>query len=86
MDYEYAFILFVVVISICIAITVKGIFVFRDFAENTRYIRYIMKHANSHEEYRRWRGELRCEYLMLLPFVNAKNVMRVYRFVFKKRG
>ncbi len=56
----------------------------RAFAEKARYICYEMDWADSYKEYRRWRGELRCHYLCLIPFVNEKNVMRVYRFLFHR--
>lgn len=41
-----------------------------------------MQRACDDDEYRRWRGELRCHYLCLLPFVNGKNVMRLYRKIY----
>lgn len=56
----------------------------RAFAEKARYICYEMDWAGSYEEYRRWRGELRCHYLCLIPFVSEKNVMRVYRLFFHR--
>lgn len=56
----------------------------RAFIKDAQYICYRMDCANSFEEYRCWRGELRCHYLCLIPFVNGKNVMRVYSFFFHR--
>jgi len=57
----------------------------KHFALETRCICCEMDHADSYEEYWKWRVALRCHYLMLIPFVNKKNVTRVYRQVFHKR-
>ena len=54
------------------------------FANETRRICYEMDHADSYKGYRRWRSELRCHYLCLIPFVNKKNAMYVYRFIYRK--
>lgn len=43
-----------------------------------------MRRAYDYSEYRRWRGELRCHYLCLIPFVNERNVMRLYRRIYHK--
>lgn len=51
------------------------------FREGTQYIRMQMQHAYDRTEYQYWRKELRCHYLCLLPFVNEKNVMRVYAWI-----
>lgn len=58
---------------------------FRAFAEDARFICRKMRCVDSYAEYRRLRDELRCHYLCLIPFVNKKNVMRVYRFFFHGR-
>lgn len=84
MDKDFILLSLVIALITIIAIVVKLVSFFKDFAEDNRYICYRMDYADSYEEYRRWRGELRCQYLMLLPFVNGKNVMRVYRFIFRK--
>lgn len=54
------------------------------FSADTCYICHKMDDADSYEEYRRWRGELRCHYLMLIPFVNEKNVMDLYHRIFHR--
>ena len=84
MDKDFILLSLVIALITIIAIVVKLVSFFKDFAEDNRYICYRMNYADSYEEYRRWRGELRCQYLMLLPFVNGKNVMRVYRLIFRK--
>lgn len=56
----------------------------RGFAAHTRYICREMDHADSYEEYRKWRGELRCHYLCLIPFVNGRNVMRLYNRIYHR--
>ena len=56
----------------------------KHFAVETRCICREMDHADSYEEYWKWRSALRCHYLCLIPFVNKKNVMRVYRRIFHK--
>ena len=56
----------------------------RGFAAHTRYICSEMDHADSYEEYRKWRGELRCHYLCLIPFVNGRNVMRLYNRIYHR--
>lgn len=55
---------------------------FRAFAADTRSICQKMRCVESYAEYRHWKDELRCHYLCLIPFVNKKNVTRVYRFFF----
>ena len=57
----------------------------KHFALETRCICREMDHADSYEDYWKWRVALRCHYLMLIPFVNKKNVTRVYRRIFHKR-
>lgn len=84
MDKDFILLSLIIALITIIAIVVKLVSFFKDFAEGNRYICYRMNYADSYEEYRRWRGELRCQYLMLLPFVNGKNVMRVYRLIFRK--
>lgn len=80
----YILILLVVVVSVLVLIIAKLASFLTHFAEDTRCICYEMDHADSYEEYRRWRGELRCHYLMLIPFVTEKNVMRLYDRIFHR--
>lgn len=75
--------LLVIAAAILALLIAKLSYFWRDFAENTRYLCYEMDHAVSYKEYRRWRGELRCHYLCLIPFVNRKNVMRLYRRIYR---
>lgn len=70
--------------AIIVLITVKVIEFFVRFNNETRYITAEMHRAYDYSEYRRWRGELRCHYLCLIPFVNERNVMRLYRRIYHK--
>lgn len=56
----------------------------RNFAAHTLYICYEMDHADNYNEYRKWRGELRCHYLCLIPFVNRTNVIRLYNRIYHR--
>ena len=84
MNGEVIIIALVVAVSILALLIAKLASFLRTFMEDARYICYEMDCADSYKEYRRWRGELRCHYLCLIPFVNEKNVMRVYRFFFHR--
>lgn len=55
-----------------------------EFKDSNRYIYYRMNCAENYDEYRRWRGELRCQYLMILPFIDGDNVMKMYRLIFRR--
>ena len=75
----------VVTVFVLIAlITVRLIVFFMHFNIDTRYIVSEMQRAYDDSEYRYWRRELRCHYLCLIPFVNKKNVMRLYRYIYHK--
>lgn len=49
-----------------------------DFGRKKQYLLNEMHRAADDNEYRYWRRELRCLYLCLIPFVTARNVMKVY--------
>ena len=57
---------------------------FSRFNRDIRYITAEMGRADDEGTYRHWHKELRCRYLCLLPFVTERNVVRVYRFFFKR--
>lgn len=80
---QFILILLVAVISIVVLAIVKLASFLQRFYENTQYICWKMDWADSDEEYRRWRKELRCHYLTLIPFVTARNVIPVYDFFFQ---
>ena len=74
----------VLVISLCVLIaTFLAERVVR-FNRQSRYILMKMRKAKEDAEYLYWHRELRCHYLRLIPFVTARNVARVYRFVFRR--
>ncbi len=79
-----AFILLIAVLVALVLIIAKLASFWKRFAKDLRYICRKMDHAKSYEAYYRWRGELRCRYLMLIPFVTEKNVMRVYDCIFDR--
>ena len=81
---EFVLILFPVVFTVIFVLIARLASFLKHFAVKTRCICREMDHADSYEDYRKWRGELRCHYLMLIPFVNRKNVMCVYRRIFHK--
>lgn len=70
--------------AIIVLIAVKIIEFFVRFNDDTRYITREMRRAYDDNEYRYWRRELRCHYLCLIPFVNERNVMRLYKRIFHK--
>lgn len=72
------------VFAVIVLTAVKIIEFFVRFNNDTRYITREMQRADDYNTYRRWRGELRCHYLCLIPFVNDKNVMRLYRRIYHK--
>ena len=74
----------VAAVAVLVLLIAKLASFWRAFADDARYICHEMDCAGSYKEYRRWRGELRCHYLCLIPFVNEKNVMRVYRLFFHR--
>ncbi len=84
MDGELILILLGIAAAGLVFLIAKLVSSFRAFTDAARYICHEMDRADCYEEYRRWRGELRCHYLTLIPFVNDKNVMGVYRFIFHR--
>ena len=63
---------------------VKAAIFFRQFNDDTRYLKSEIRRAQDRAEYLYWLKELRCHYLCLIPFVNGKNVSGVYGFFFHK--
>ena len=84
MSGDLIIIVFVLITAILAVLVAKLASFCRGFAAHTRYICSEMDHADSYEEYRKWRGELRCHYLCLIPFVNGKNVMRLYDRIYHR--
>ena len=84
MNGEFMIIALIIATAMLVLLIAKLTSLMKAFKEDARYICYKMDHADSYKEYRRWRGELRCHYLMRIPFVNEKNVMRIYRFFFRR--
>lgn len=72
------------IFAVTVLILVKIIEFFVRFNNDTRYITSEMRCACDYKEYRYWRIELRCHYLCLIPFVNSKNVMRLYHRIYHK--
>lgn len=70
--------------AIIVLVVVKIIGFFVRFNDDTRYITREMRRAYDDGEYRYWRRELRCHYLCLIPFVNERNVMRLYKRIYHK--
>lgn len=56
----------------------------KNFRRGKNYILTEMRRSTDNNEYRYWRRELRCHYLCLIPFVNERNVMRVYYRLFHR--
>lgn len=66
----------VAMLSLCLA----------NFGRTARYITSMMNAASDDKEYTRWRRELSCHYLRLIPFITKKNVSWFYdRFVYKPK-
>ena len=84
MNGDLIVILLVIAAAILAVLVAKLASFCRGFAAHTRYICREMDHADSYEGYRKWRGELRCHYLCLIPFVNGKNVMRLYNRIYHR--
>lgn len=84
MNGELMVITLVIAVGILVVLIAKLASFLKSFAEETRYLCYEMEHADSYNEYRKWRGELRCHYLCLIPFVNGKNVMRLYKRIWHR--
>ena len=73
------------VTAVAVLLIVWLISFIRRFNSDTEYYYWKMQTADTRKEYRRWRREIRCHYLCLIPFVNNKNVMRVYNRVYRKK-
>lgn len=84
MSGDLILIIFVLITAILAVLVAKLASFCRGFAAHKRYICREMDHADSYEEYRKWRGELRCHYLCLIPFVNGRNVMRLYNRIYHR--
>ncbi len=86
MENDNAVIVIGIFLGICLAVLliVKIVEFFTEFNDVVRYLTGEMRRAGDDDEYRYWRRELRCHYLCLIPFVNERNVMRVYKKVFYK--
>lgn len=74
---------FLLGILLFIPLIIKIVSFFNNFREENEFICMNMDRAASFEEYRYWRRELRCHYLYLIPFVDKRNIKKVYRFFFK---
>lgn len=77
-------IIVVLISAVVFSVTVKVIGFFVHFSDDVRYITSEMKQAFDESGYLYWRKELRCRYLRLIPFVNEKNVIRVYEKIYHK--
>lgn len=84
MNGEFIIIAMILAAAMLILLIAKLVSFFRRFFEAASSICYQMDHAGSYKEYRSCWEKLRCHYLTLIPFVNEKNVMRVYRRIFRK--
>lgn len=69
-----AFISFVVLI---------GAFIIK-FNKKTRFIIKKMNSADNRDKYIQMRKTLHCHYLCLIPFVNKRNVLKLYNLIFYK--
>ncbi len=76
--------LIVLIVSAFLLAVFKLAKFFSDFGRERQYLLSEMRRADSRNEYRYWRRELRCHYLCLIPFVSERNVMKIYRVFFHK--
>lgn len=84
MNGNFIIITIILIMALLALLIAKLVSFLRNFANDTRCICYEMEHADSYEEYSKCRSDLRCHYLCLIPFVNDKNVKRVYHYIFCK--
>ena len=86
MENDNAVIVLGIFLGVCLAamLIVKIVIFLKEFNDVVGYLTGEMRRAGDDDEYRYWRRELRCHYLCLIPFVNEKNVMQVYKKVFYK--
>lgn len=84
MSGEMVFTVFILVAAMLAVLIAKLASFLHGFSENTQHICYKMDHAAEYGEYCRLRRELRCHYLCLIPFVNKKNVLRLYNRIYHR--
>ena len=82
---ELALFLLIAVVLVPVLVILKLASFFEKFQKDTKSICRKMDHAGTYNEYRYWRRELRCHYLMLIPFVTKKNVRHVYDSFFHRK-
>lgn len=76
--------LIVLIVSAFLLIVIKLAQFADHFSREKKYLLTEMNRAADYNEYRYWRRELRCLYLCLIPFVNKRNVRKVYSFFFHR--
>lgn len=81
-----ALIVVVLISALIVLITVWLIKYFARFNNDTRRITREMQRACDDGKYRYWRRKLRCHYLCLIPFVNERNVRRIYKRIYHRSG
>lgn len=74
----------VVLVTLAALIIFKVAEYIKHFNWNTRRIAREMGCAEDDAAYQEWHKQLRCHYLCLIPFVNKRNVSRVYPFFFRR--
>lgn len=85
MENESEILVFLIIAAVIAAVAAAKAAVFLiGFNKETRIIAAELRRAENCREYHYWRYELRCHYLCLIPFVNEKNVMRLYRRLYRQ--
>lgn len=74
----------ILTLTVLTVIIAKVAAFFAAFNRDTRFLSMELSRAYSDNEYRYWRRELRCHYLTLIPFVNERNVIDVYKRIYHK--
>ena len=77
-----AFVIAFAIVAVLIIVNIVEYFIY--FNRETQYYISEMHRAGDNDEYRYWRRKLRCHYLCLIPFVNKRNVRKVYSFFFHR--
>ena len=77
-----AFVIAFAIVAMLIIVNIVEYFIY--FNRETQYYISEMHRAGDNDEYRYWRRKLRCHYLCLIPFVNKRNVRKVYSFFFHR--
>ena len=77
-----AFVIAFTIVAVLIIVNIVEYFIY--FNRETQYYISEMHRAGDNDEYRYWRRKLRCHYLCLIPFVNKRNVRKVYSFFFHR--